>query len=78
MNSAVRYAAKLGEDTDTVGALTGALADAVYGYESISTDDLEQLQNKSLLEEIIEPWLRKYVVWAGQLNNSKREHIDYG
>ena len=46
---AVLKAINLGEDTDTIAALTGALAGIVYGYNSIPQKWIEKLKNKDFL-----------------------------
>ena len=43
---AVLKAVNLGEDTDTTGAVTGALAGIVYGFESIPSAWIDQLARK--------------------------------
>ena len=40
----------LGDDTDTVGAVTGGLAGIIYGYESIPKEWLEVLRRKDLID----------------------------
>ena len=47
---AVLKAVNLGEDTDTTGAVTGALAAAAYGLEAIPAEWIAQLQGR---EQII-------------------------
>lgn len=42
---AVTYAINLGGDTDTLGAMTGAIAGAYHGYSDIPPDWLDQLEN---------------------------------
>ncbi|MFP4021767.1 MAG: ADP-ribosylglycohydrolase family protein [Halanaerobium sp.] len=51
---AVLKAANLGDDADTVAAITGQLAGAYYGYSSISTDWLNKLANFNLLKDTAE------------------------
>ena len=46
-------AVNLGEDTDTIGAITGSIAGILYGYDSIPKKWLEKLKNKEYLNEII-------------------------
>lgn len=41
----------LGEDTDTIGAITGTLAGAKYSLESIPNEWIVKLANKSLIDE---------------------------
>lgn len=48
----VLNAVNLGDDTDTVGAITGVLAGVYYGYETIPTKWVMSLQNKQLLFDI--------------------------
>ena len=48
---AVLKAVNLGEDTDTIGAITGTLAGAKYSFESIPKEWIEKLVNKALIEE---------------------------
>lgn len=46
---AVLLAANLGEDADTVAAITGQLAGAIYGYRDIPSDWLGQLASQGLI-----------------------------
>ena len=48
---AVLKAVNLGDDTDTVGAITGGLAGIIYGYDTIPSERLEVLAKK---DDIIE------------------------
>ena len=48
---AVLKAVNLGEDTDTIGAITGTLAGAKYSMKSIPNEWVEKLANKSLIDE---------------------------
>ena len=48
---AVLKAVNLGEDTDTIGAITGTLAGAKYSMESIPVEWIEKLANKALIDE---------------------------
>ena len=47
-------AVNLGEDTDTVAAVAGGLADIFYGIDNIPQDWLATLQNKNCLENVAE------------------------
>lgn len=47
---AVLKAVNLGDDTDTIGAITGGLAGLLYGYEAIPKDWIEALRAKNLIE----------------------------
>ncbi|MCD7034525.1 ADP-ribosylglycohydrolase family protein [Metabacillus sp. GX 13764] len=49
---AVLKAVNLGNDTDTIGLLTGTLAGMAYGMDSIPTDWLETLARKAEIEEL--------------------------
>ena len=52
--SCILRAVNLGEDTDTVAAIAGGLAGALYGYESIPEEWLAQLQKREYIEELCE------------------------
>lgn len=54
---AVLKAVNLGEDTDTIGALTGAIAGLIYGINDIPTNWLNQLQRKTYLDEMVNKYL---------------------
>ncbi len=49
---AVLQAINLGNDTDTIGALTGGLAGIMYGSESIPKEWLDSLAQKDYLQEL--------------------------
>jgi ADP-ribosyl-[dinitrogen reductase] hydrolase len=51
---AVLTAVNLGNDTDTVAAVTGGLAGIQYGYPSIPSKWIENLRNKALIEQILQ------------------------
>jgi ADP-ribosylglycohydrolase len=51
---AVIGAINLGEDTDTIGALTGAAAGIIYGYDFIPEEWKDNLAKKDYLMDIIE------------------------
>lgn len=44
----------IGEDTDTIGAIAGALAGIFYGYNNIPKDMLVDLRKREYLEELCE------------------------
>lgn len=50
---AVLKAVNLGSDTDTTGAVTGGLAGIIYGFEAIPKIWIEQIQNKEMIDKII-------------------------
>lgn len=54
---AVLKAVNLGGDSDTIGAITGQLAGAYYGFESIPNHLVEGLSNKDMLAEYTNPFL---------------------
>ena len=58
---AVLKAVNLGEDTDTIGAITGTLAGAKYSFESIPKEWIEKLVNKALIEEKCEQLFNRMV-----------------
>lgn len=50
----VLKAVNLGDDTDTVAAVAGGLAGALYGYESIPAEWLDTLIKREYIEELCE------------------------
>ena len=50
----VLKAVNLGEDTDTVAAVVGGLAGALYGYDAIPKEWLDTLKRKDYLEKMCE------------------------
>lgn len=50
-------AVNLGEDTDTIGALTGALAGLIYGIENIPKEWINSLQRKDYLDDMVQKYL---------------------
>ncbi len=57
---AVELAVNLGDDTDTIGAITGSLAGLYYGYESIPNEWLEDLRGKDQLMEMAGKFYNRY------------------
>lgn len=49
---AVLKAVNLGEDTDTTGAVTGALAGIIYGYSAIPSEWLDVLVKRDMIESL--------------------------
>lgn len=50
---AVLTAVNLGDDTDTVGAVTGGLAGIVYGIDNIPNSWIEKLRGKEIIENCL-------------------------
>lgn len=50
---AVLTAVNLGDDSDTVGAVTGALAGIIYGYDNIPKEWIETLRGKEIIESCL-------------------------
>ena len=48
---AILKAVNLGNDTDTIGAITGSIAGLIYGKENIPSDWLNDLQGKEYLDD---------------------------
>lgn len=59
-DEAVFKAVNLGEDTDTIGAITGTLAGALYKIASIPNKWISSLVNRELIDQKIEEFL-KYI-----------------
>ena len=58
---AVLKAVNLGEDSDTIGAITGTLAGAKYSFESIPKEWIERIANKTLIDEKCEQLFNRMV-----------------
>ena len=70
---AVLKAVNLGDDTDTIGALTGALAGLIFGYDAIPKKWITSLQRKDYLEQMISD----YETYLNNLNSiSKKGEIE--
>lgn len=67
---AVLKAVNLGEDSDTIGALTGGLAGIIYGYNSIPQKWLNDLQRKDYLDQIINTFIN-YLNMLDSLTNKQ-------
>ncbi len=67
---AVLKAVNLGDDTDTVAALTGGLAGFLYGFGSIPSEWLKQLQNVDLVSTVITKFVDRYKVEDFATKNS--------
>jgi len=53
LKETILLAVNLGNDTDTIGAITGSMAGIIYGYDKIPTNWIEDLKNKELLDKLI-------------------------
>lgn len=49
----VLTAVNLGDDSDTTGCVAGALAGAMYGYESIPAEWIDALRGRELIEQYL-------------------------
>ena len=56
----VLTAVNLGEDTDTTARVAGALAGAVYGFESIPHEWVGKLRGRELIDMYVSEATRKY------------------
>ena len=56
-HEAVLKAVNLGEDTDTVGAIAGSIAGAVYGYDAIPAEWISKIMNRKKAESIFNSFL---------------------
>lgn len=66
IDEAILLAVNLGEDTDTIASITGTLASCVYQTETVNPEWVAQLQNKELLDSIIDPFIIVETKKAGQ------------
>lgn len=70
-DEAILKAVNLGGDTDTIGAITGTLAGALYKIESIPEEWIQKLANKSLIDEKIKEFLTYFEELEYQKNGLK-------
>lgn len=63
-------AVNLGEDTDTIGALTGGLAGIIYGYDSIPQKWINDLEKKDYINEFINSFMT-YLDKLNPINNGE-------
>ena len=56
----VLKAVNLGEDTDTVGAIAGGLAGALYGYDAIPEKWINTLIKKEMIEKMCEDFTKAF------------------
>lgn len=59
-DEAVLKAVNLGEDTDTVAAITGGLAGMSYGFSQINNKWIEDLLNKELIIDIVNNFSKSF------------------
>lgn len=59
-SEAVLYAINLGGDTDTIGALTGALAGVIYGSDGLPSDWLGDIVRLGDLQTMFDTLITKY------------------
>ena len=57
----VLKAVNLGDDTDTVAAVAGGLAGALYGYDSIPQEWLQKLKRADYIEDMCK---KASIVWS--------------
>lgn len=50
----VLAAVNLGDDTDTIAAITGSISGILYGYDAINSEWIDTLKNKEYLDKIID------------------------
>ena len=72
-NKSIITAVNLGEDTDTIAAITGSITGMLYGFESIDKDWLKALKNKKYLNKIIVDFEEK--MKNININEIKRDNI---
>ena len=61
--SCVLKAVNLGDDTDTVAAIAGGLAGALYGYDAIPKEWLDTLKRRDYIEELC---VKSSEIWCKQ------------
>lgn len=64
----VLKAVNLGDDTDTIAAIAGGLAGALYGYDAIHTEWLDTLKRRDYIEEMCE---RASEAWCNDPSDCK-------
>lgn len=74
--NAVTFAVSLGGDSDTIGAMTGAIAGACYGVEGIPSQWMETVENRSYIEQLAKKlWEVKMGISRPPADDSAREAI---
>ena len=69
----VLKAVNLGDDTDTVAAIAGGLAGALYGYDAIPSEWIEELKKRNYIEELCD---RASFVWTKSEYNPTHKIVD--
>ena len=69
-------AVNLGEDTDTIGAITGSIAGLLYGYPNIPDEWLNALKNKSYLDKIISEFEHMLSTMQSKEMDTDENHLD--
>ncbi|WP_042349323.1 ADP-ribosylglycohydrolase family protein [Bacillus massiliigorillae] len=57
-NQAIIDAVNLGNDTDTIGAITGSLAGLIYGWDELNTEWMHSIRNKEYLFCLINDFIQ--------------------
>ena len=63
-------AVNLGEDTDSIGAVTGGLAGLAFGYDDIPADWIGKIARKADIEDLTLRFTKKMKAWEARLQNS--------
>ena len=64
----VLKAVNLGEDTDTVGAIAGGLAGAVYGFDAIPTERYSKIEKSEYIDSLCQKATDKLVEFIDEKN----------
>ena len=73
---AVRKAVSLGADADTLGAIVGSIAEAIWGIpEEIKAQTLTYLDDK--MKEVLHKWKQSRLVKANSIKTFTEKYIDY-
>ncbi|OUM68067.1 hypothetical protein PIROE2DRAFT_58353 [Piromyces sp. E2] len=62
LKDTILTAVNLGNDTDTIGAITGSLAGIIYSYDDIPKYWIEKIKNKEFLEKIITNFRKSNII----------------
>ena len=73
---AVRKAVSLGADADTLGAIVGSIAEAIWGIpEDIKVKVLSYLDDK--MKDVLHQWKQHRLVKTNSINSFTEKYIDY-